>query len=305
MCPKVSIVIPVYNAERFLDQTIQSVLNQSYRSLELILVNDGSTDHSLEICKKYADQDFRIKVIDGKNAGANSARGKGVENAIGEYVYFMDADDTIGSQELQTLYNEIGDADLLMSGCRNELILNRWEYIKALLNHQIPLRLCGHLYRRSILERLFFDTPREIRMGEDMLSNLMIAQNVHLFKSIRFTQYHIDGSNANSLSRGFVRTVSYEKKFDDQLSFILHQLEDNNNADSLLAIQRFESLKYLLVEDKNLDLEDLFVKKLFTSGRFLPTNEYRWEKLIMKIRPLKLSAFVLRSLILFKRKFIK
>lgn len=301
----VSIIIPVYNAERFLDQTIPSVLNQQYSFLELILVNDGSTDNSLEICRKYADQDSRIKVVDKKNGGANPARGRGVEFAMGDYVYFMDADDTINTQEIERLCEEIGDADMLMSGSRNEYRLNRLEYITALINHQIPLRLCGHMYRRSILEVSFFDTPREIRMGEDMLSNLMIAQHVNVFKSIQYTGYHIDGSNADSVSRGFVRTLAYEKKFDDLLSSLLLRLLDGYNLDHLLARQRFESLKYLLIEDKHLDLNDEFVKDLFKSSRFLPSKRYWWEKQLMNIRPLTLSAFLLRKVLLFKRKFLK
>lgn len=301
----ISVIIPVFNAERFLDQTIPSVLNQSYSSLEIILVNDGSIDKSLEICKKYEGEDSRIKVIDIKNLGANPARGKGVENATGDYVYFMDADDTISNFEIEKLYKEIGDADMLMSGSQNEFRFNRIEYIKALINHQIPLRLCGHMYRRSILDPKFFNTPRDLKMGEDMLSNLMIAQNVNLFMSIRYTGYIIDGSNANSISRGFVRSVAYEKKFDDMLSNILSKYIDKSNFNRLVALQRFKSLQYLLIEDKNIDLNDEFVKQLFDSGKFLSNDKFRWEKIVMNIRPLSLSAFLLRKVLLFKRKFLK
>lgn len=301
----ISVIIPVFNAERFLDHTIPSVLNQNYSSLEIILVNDGSTDKSLEICKKYEGEDSRIKVIDIKNLGANPARGKGVENATGDYVYFMDADDTIAPHEIRSLYTEIGNADMLMSGSQNEFRFNRIEYIKALINHQIPLRLCGHMYRRSILDQKFFNTPRDLKMGEDMLSNLMIAQNVNLFMSIKYTGYVIDGSNANSISRGFVRSVAYEKKFDDRLSNILSKYIDKSNFNRLVALQRFKSLQYLLIEDKNMDLNDEFVKQLFDSGKFLSNDKFRWEKIVMNIRPLSLSAFLLRKVLLFKRKFLK
>lgn len=301
--PTISIVIPVYNADKFLNQTISSVLKQSYLYIELILVDDGSTDNSLEICRKYAEQDSRVKVIEKENGGANPARGKGVENATGGYVYFMDADDTIGVQEIEILYKEIGDADILMSGSRFEFRLNQLEYVKALINHQIPLRLCGHMYRRSILEPSFFATPREIRMGEDMLSNLMIAQNVRLFKSIKYSQYHIDGSNMNSVSRGFVRSTAYEKKFDFLLISILSQLINIDNLDALLALHRFESLKFLLVEQKKVNTNDSYIKALFASNKYLPKGGYKLEVSIMRIRPLWLSAYILRYVILFKRKF--
>jgi len=301
--PLISIIIPVYNASRFLNKTIPSVLNQNYSNIELLLINDGSTDNSYEICSEYASLDSRIKLIDKINGGANPARGKGVEIAVGEYVYFMDADDTIGSNEIKTLYDLIGDADILMSGSQEEFVFNRIEYITALINHQIPLRLCGHMYRRSLLETSFFSTPKDIRMGEDMLSNLMIAKDLKLFKSIKFTQYHIDGSNSNSISRGFIRTTAYEKKFDELLSYILSQLINIDNLDRILALHRFESLKFLLIEQKKLNTEDPYIEKLFATNEFLPKKIFWLEKCIMQLKPLWLSAYVLRYLILFRRKF--
>lgn len=199
--------------------------------------------------------------------------------------------------------NEIGDADILMSGSPNEFQLNKIEYIKALINHLIPLRLCGHMYRRSILEPSFFHTEREIRMGEDMLSNLMIAQNVRLFKSIKYTQYHIDGSNTNSISRGFIRSTAYEKKFDDLLVTILFRLIDIDNLDALMAQHRFVSLKFLLIEQKTVNTSDSYIKTLFNTRKYLPKGKYKFERYIMRLRPLWLSAYVLRYVILFKRKF--
>ena len=91
----VSIVVPVYNAEKYLDKCITSLLNQTYREIEIILVNDGSSDSSLDICKAYSQKDIRITVINKENGGASSARNAGIKVAKGEYVMFADADDFV------------------------------------------------------------------------------------------------------------------------------------------------------------------------------------------------------------------
>ena len=93
MEPLISIIIPVYKAEAYLDNCMKSVLNQSYRNLEVILVDDGSPDHSGALCDRYAEEDSRVRVIHKKNGGAADARNCGLDVASGEYVAFVDSDD--------------------------------------------------------------------------------------------------------------------------------------------------------------------------------------------------------------------
>lgn len=99
----VSVIIPVYNDELYLKECLDSVVNQTYKKLEIIIVNDGSTDTSLDICKQYADRDTRIKVIDKKNGGPSSARNKGINCANGDYIGFVDGDDVIASDMYEKL----------------------------------------------------------------------------------------------------------------------------------------------------------------------------------------------------------
>ncbi|TYS69702.1 glycosyltransferase family 2 protein [Sutcliffiella horikoshii] len=91
--PKISVIIPVYNTEQYLNYCVDSVLNQEYQNIEVILVNDGSTDKSADICDKYQKVDERVKVIHQSNSGASTARNKGIDNATGEYIMFLDSDD--------------------------------------------------------------------------------------------------------------------------------------------------------------------------------------------------------------------
>ncbi|NLK11775.1 MAG: glycosyltransferase family 2 protein, partial [Staphylococcus equorum] len=96
--PKISIIIPVYNAERYLKKCIDSVLVQSYDNFELLLINDGSTDKSGDICKYYAEQDNRVKVFYKKNGGVSSARNMGIKYSKGDWLYFMDSDDFLSNK---------------------------------------------------------------------------------------------------------------------------------------------------------------------------------------------------------------
>lgn len=103
---KVSIIVPVYNVEKYLDECMNSILNQTLKEIEIILVNDGSTDCSSEICEKYARKDSRIRVVQKKNAGLGFARNTGMEIATGAYIGFVDSDDYIAPEMFETLYNK-------------------------------------------------------------------------------------------------------------------------------------------------------------------------------------------------------
>ena len=112
MSPVVSIIVPVYNAEKTLKRCVNSIINQSYKDWELLLVDDGSTDESSIICDEYAQQDRRIRVFHKKNGGVSSARNVGLDNAIGEWVTFIDSDDWIEKSMLNIL-NIVSNVDLI------------------------------------------------------------------------------------------------------------------------------------------------------------------------------------------------
>lgn len=114
MIPKISIIVPVYNTEKYLDRCIQSILAQTYINFELLLVDDGSTDSSSAICDQYAEQDSRIRVFHKENGGASSARNIGLDNAQGEWITFVDSDDMVKNDYLYAMISH-PDADLIVS----------------------------------------------------------------------------------------------------------------------------------------------------------------------------------------------
>lgn len=103
----ISIVVPVYNVEKYLRRCLDSLINQTYKDIEIILVNDGSTDNSLEICEEYAKNDSRIKIISKKNEGLGMARNTGIDNADGEYICFFDSDDFVEIDAIEKMHNVI------------------------------------------------------------------------------------------------------------------------------------------------------------------------------------------------------
>ncbi len=105
--PLVSVIIPVYNVEKYLNECVESVINQTYKNLEILLIDDGSTDNSGEICDEYKEKDSRINVIHKKNDGLSNARNDGINNSNGEYLYFLDSDDYLEHNAIYILLNII------------------------------------------------------------------------------------------------------------------------------------------------------------------------------------------------------
>ena len=179
---KVSIVIPVYNRKNFLTVCIKSLLAQSFEDFEICLVDDGSTDGTGLLCDELAEKDTRIRVLHVQNGGAAYARQKGVELATGEWVVFVDSDDTMPADALQRLFQATSeDTDIVVGFCRKKRLwgVNRLSpacYRKLLIKGRYNISAtCGKLFRRTLFDEYTLRTPREIVMGEDMLMNLRLA----------------------------------------------------------------------------------------------------------------------------------
>lgn len=119
---KISVVVPIYNVEKYIDKCINSILNQSYKEIEVILVNDGSTDNCLNLCKQYSKMDSRVLVINKKNGGLSSARNAGIAVATGKYIVFIDGDDYICLDYIEKLYNTIKLSKSDMAVCGVEIV---------------------------------------------------------------------------------------------------------------------------------------------------------------------------------------
>lgn len=161
---KVSVIIPIYNKEKYLKQCLDSVVNQTLRNIEIILVNDGSADNSKKICEEYVAKDKRIILINQENSGAATARQKGLDIAKGEYIYFIDADDHIEPDLCERVYSEAEKtgADIVLFNC----IEHKSENGKEKLVYKEKFLENGLYNRQDIIDKILPRTLSEYDNGK-------------------------------------------------------------------------------------------------------------------------------------------
>lgn len=134
MEPLISVIVPIYNVEAYLDRCVESIVNQTYKNLEIILVDDGSPDKCPQMCDNWADKDNRIKVIHKENGGLSDARNAGMKIASGEYICFVDSDDLVALTFVEQLYNAITDKNANIVACDVLCFKNEKEIVENDLN---------------------------------------------------------------------------------------------------------------------------------------------------------------------------
>ena len=168
---KISVIVPVYNAEKFIDKCIESVINQTYKEIELILVNDGSKDNSLKILQKYEKQYPKmIKVFNQTNKGVGAARNLGIKHVTGKYIFFLDSDDWIESDYLFKLHNDIEKNDIVISGFKSYDINGSLLFVENVQNNPwTKFKYCS-IGGKMFLSRLILENDilfRKFKICED------------------------------------------------------------------------------------------------------------------------------------------
>lgn len=238
--PKISIIMPVYNVENYLENSIKSVLNQTFTDIELILVNDGSTDSSLEICKYYGNRDSRIHIIDKTNGGLSSSRNAGLDVAKGEYIGFIDSDDYIHPQMYEVLYDEIIKYNSDLSICNFEKVYNHDEKLlksklqtkedsKVLSNIEALHQLRGEnaiiftvswnkLYKKNIFDDLRFELGF-IHEDEFIIHRILYSAKTVVYKNINL-YFYLQREGSIMKSKSEIDKVYYLLALNDRVHFL-------------------------------------------------------------------------------------
>ena len=239
MTPLISIIVPVYNVEKTLNRCIDSILKQTFRNWELLLIDDGSIDHSGELCDQYAAADRRIKVFHKKNGGVSSARNYGLDRAFGEWINFVDADDWMDSSCLEISVDRISiETDLVMFSCDMDTNLILPDMIcktQADFRKILPLFIdkitfttpwCK-LFRRNIIEDKHLRFDLSLSSGEDTLFSMEYLKNVKNMSLLSLEAYHYDISqNNDSLSKKISCDWSSYAYFLRSIFLVINELED-------------------------------------------------------------------------------
>lgn len=204
MNDKVSIIVPIYNTSRYLKTCINMLIHQTYKNLQIILVNDGSTDNSLEICQSYAKEDPRIVIVDKKNEGLERARRSGYQYADGEWVLHVDSDDYLPLEAVETYLKYVeDDVDIIIgswyrvldtkgfirkkynlepSDIDHETFMEKY-YISLMGEYSLPVNVWGRIYRKQIIDKANLKEAK-ICFGEDVCYNLQVYPYAQRVKTI-------------------------------------------------------------------------------------------------------------------------
>lgn len=209
----VSIIIPIYNKEDFIGKLLQTIITQTHTELEIILINDGSTDNSLRICQEFEKKDSRIKLYNQKNLGVSEARNKGIELANGKYIVFIDSDDYIAKNYIEELVTNIEEDTIVRCNYNKKKvkIYESEEYLEKIISGEV-LGVCwGYLFEKDKLMNLKFD--KNTAYMEDTIFMVEYIQKISRVKLINQKLYY-HTKNDKSLTAD---AINIEKKINQYM----------------------------------------------------------------------------------------
>lgn len=302
MDPKISIITPVYNVELYIKECIKSILNQTFKEFELILIDDCSTDGSGDICDRYAENDYRIKVIHNKfNKGVSESRNIGINISRGRYIGFVDSDDTIHPKMYEKMYGLAIKSNAEITACGyNEInyiensklinvaplsgkisieginIKNEFERLIVKNNVLTYASLCNKLYKKKYLETKKILINKDLKIAEDLCFNIEAVLNSNKIVAINEPLYNYrrinDKSIMNNKDKDFHLNVNASNE-------ILKTLKKNKiNNDAYLKCVKYENsciiLAYMNEIKKELKNKNNIFKKFYNINNLINEKFY-------------------------------
>ena len=233
--PQISVIVPVYNVEKYLTQCIESILSQTYQEFELLLIDDGSEDNSGSICDHYSNIDSRVHVFLKENGGVSSARNMGIEHAKGEWVCFVDSDDWIDKDTFEYITGLWKGADFLQFGYRRTGgTASEYSYVPSkVLRYSTSVyctkriyhsAICGYLLKLNIIKKYKISFPNHIKYGEDqafILKTLICSSEIVILDR-HFYNYRDREGSAMHASESISMGKDHLLVIEDLLLFIEH-----------------------------------------------------------------------------------
>lgn len=246
----ISIIVPVYNASNYLEVCIESILKQKYKNIELLLIDDGSTDNSKEICLEYSNNDKRVNYYYKKNGGVSSARNYGIKKSKGEFIFFIDADDWLEENSLEELINnKKGLPSLKHKAIFNNKtkiiddidIINKNKYIEDIINGKYNAFIWGYLFDAKLVKKILFDENTYYLEDMIFLFNYLECSNI---KNVYFTNsYYNYRINEDSITNNSNRILDKCKK-------ILYSIDTVNNNTNGKYLSILNDKKVRIIEEQ-------------------------------------------------------
>ena len=250
-----SVIVPIYNVEKYLDRCVESLVNQTYQNLEIILVEDGSPDRCPEICDEWVQKDSRIRVIHKPNGGVSSARNAGLEKAQGEWVFFVDADDLLPEDALGCMVQrqrETG-ADLVCGSFYNMRERNRSynktypdkviprqdfaNHLSFLINELAPTS-CGKLFRAGIIKEHGLSFPMNIPWGEDAIFHYRYLSHVASVVTMSQCVYHYDMTREGSAMKRYYENLNQFAQYQFGIQKELILSTDGDHTEIMKSLEK-------------------------------------------------------------------
>lgn len=276
--PIISIIVPVYNVEKLLENCINSIINQTYTFWELILIDDGSKDNSGNICNQYVQKDSRIHVIHQQNHGVSYARKVGVEASIGEWICFIDSDDTINNDYIETMMINNKGVDIVHLHMPENKDITPDEYISLLLKNNTYNGPVYKLFHRSLISAESFSFPPYITHGEDTLMNISIAlKNKKNIRCVNYKGYHYY-MLSTGLASSHVSNINYEKNYYQILESLFTPSQKQKYLKDLVTKRYWRLYELIDYYHQTIDRHSSFWNDLLkdTKKAGLKLEPYQW-----------------------------
>lgn len=296
----ISVIVPVYNVEKYLKKCLDSIINQSYKNIEIILVDDGSNDTSGKICDEYEKKDERIKVIHKKNGGLSDARNVGIEESKGEYICFIDSDDYIEPNMIEDLYKACIDYNVKIASCdkirelengkkvfekkyeSSRMITKKEAYSNMLL---FDPAVCDKMFERSLFDEVKFPKGK---LYEDILTtNKLIEQCDNLYHIAKPYYHYIQRNNSIVHQKFSIKKLDYIRNAKKLYEYIVNEYPElQEQCDAYYSLVLATTLCDMYKDRKKLKNEyEKYLNELRKYEGIVIDNKYisKSKKIMIKI----------------------